>query len=520
MHLIADKRRWLRHGLDPRLCANRQRLFFWADVKQIQVGIGTPPQSVVVLVDTGSSELWVNPDCTTTRTQLEAQQCAQFGKYNPRKSTTPPIGPFGGEVINYGDPTDEATLTSVEITYYSDNLSVGNANITNQTFGVVTQSEDQGQGILGLAPDLRGGFDTEEPYSLVLNTMAKQGVISSRAFSLDLRHADAETGAIIYGGLDRNKFIGTLESRPIVRGEQGEFRLSIELDTLGLTLDGEPQNYGLTDSDKNVLLDSGTTITRLHPGVAVPILNVLGAQDDGEGYFFVPCSLRDMSGSVDFGFGSKTVRVPFKDFILNVGDDQICYVGVVMTSSQQILGDSVLRAGYFVFDWDNEAVHVAQAANWGDRFIVAIGSGSGAVPQATGNCKDEDAIFTDGIFTDGSPVSQFVGITACHDVFFNVEQEPTRTREPGSFPTESYTTVYTITSCPPIDRECRTGLVTTQTVGSLAQPTVTDSNSDENSNRNGNGTGEDGDSAAVARPQAAGLLLVLMSVFAALFNAA
>lgn len=343
----------------------------------------------------------MNPDCTTARTQIEAQQCVQFGKYNPRKSTTPPIGPFGGEVINYGDPSDEATLTSVEITYYRDSISIGNANITNQTFGVVTKSEDQGQGILGLGPDLVGGFDSEEPYSLVLNTMAKQGVIASRAFSLDLRHADAQTGAIIYGGLDRNKFIGTLESRPIVRGKQGEFRLSIELDSLGLTLNGEPQNYGLEDSDKNVLLDSGTTITRLHTGVAVPILDAIGAQNDGEGYFFVPCSMRSMSGSVDFGFGSKTVRVPFKDFIMNVGDDRICYVGVVMTTSQQILGDSVLRAGYFVFDWDNEAVHVAQAANCGDSDIVAIGSGSEAVPQATGNCQDKDAIFT-----DGSPVSQ------------------------------------------------------------------------------------------------------------------
>lgn len=150
-----------------------------------------------------------------------------------------------------------------------------------------------------------------------------------------------------------------------------------------------------------MLLDSGTTITRLHTGVAVPILDAIGAQNDGEGYFFVPCSMRSMSGSVDFGFGSKTVRVPFKDFIMNVGDDRICYVGVVMTTSQQILGDSVLRAGYFVFDWDNEAVHVAQAANCGDSDIVAIGSGSEAVPQATGNCQDKDAIFT-----DGSPVSQ------------------------------------------------------------------------------------------------------------------
>lgn len=349
---------------------------------------------MVVLVDTGSSELWVNPDCSTAPNQFSAQQCVQFGKYNPRLSRTPPVGPFGAEEINYGDPSDESTLTSVRITYYLDNLSFGDANITNQTFGVVTTSEDQSQGILGLAPDIQGGFDTEEPYSLVLNTMAKQGIIASRAFALDLRHSDSETGAIIYGGLDRNKFIGALESQPIVRGMHGEFRLAVDMDTLGLTLDGQPQNYKLQGDDTNVLLDSGTTLTRLHPAVAVPILNALGAQDDGEGYFYVPCTMRNMGGSVDFGFGSKTVRVPFKDFIMNVGDDHICYVGVVMSSDQQILGDSVLRAGYFVFDWDNEAIHIAQAANCGDSDIVAIGSGKDSVPQVTGNCQEKDAIFT------------------------------------------------------------------------------------------------------------------------------
>ncbi len=80
-------------------------------------------------------------------------------------------------------------MTSVKIRYYTDNIAFGSLAITNQTFGVVTESERQSQGIMGLAPDLRTGFDSEKPYSLVLNSMAKQGVIASRVFSLDLRHS-------------------------------------------------------------------------------------------------------------------------------------------------------------------------------------------------------------------------------------------------------------------------------------------------------------------------------------------
>lgn len=226
--------------------------------------------------------------------------------------------------------------------------------------------------------------------------MADQKVIQSRVFSLDLRHADDQYGAVIYGGLDKSKFIGTLAKRPIVKGVGGEWRLGVELSTIGVTLKS-PSNFKVSGADANVMLDSGTTISRMHSAVALPILNALGAQDDGEGYYQVPCSTKTSGGSVDFGFGNKTIRVPFKDFILDLGgSSSTCYVGMVLTTDQQILGDSVLRAGYFVFDWDNQEVHIAQAANCGKSDIVAVSSGKNAVPSVTGDCKDGDAVFTGG----------------------------------------------------------------------------------------------------------------------------
>lgn len=366
--------------------------FFYA----AEIDFGTPPQTVTVLVDTGSSELWVNPECENAPSQTQYEQCKSFGTYDPGRSKTPPIGPFGRETIRYGDASDESTQTEATIRYYTETLGFGgDSKIVNQTFGVVLASDGVSQGILGLAPDLRGGFDRDVPYTLVLSSMADQGLINSRVFALDLRHSVDATGAVVYGGIDRNKFIGKLEKVNIILGASGEYRLAVQLTSLGATIDGKSDEFALSRDDSNVMLDSGTTLTRMHASAAQPILEALKAEPDGEGYYYTLCSYReDTSGSVDFGFGDKVVRVAFADFILDIGDATYCYIGLVVTTDQQILGDSVLRAGYFVFDWDNKEVHVAQAGQCGEDDIVAVGEGDNAIPSITGNCEESDAIAT------------------------------------------------------------------------------------------------------------------------------
>ncbi|KAK5998859.1 Candidapepsin-1 [Cladobotryum mycophilum] len=477
---IGAKRKRAANAIDVEL---ENKDFFYA----VELGIGTPPQSVTVLVDTGSSELWVNPDCSTARSRAQTLQCQSFGQYSPNKSKTPPVGPFGREQINYGDPSDESTLTSVNIRYYLDNITFGKAQIKNQTFGVVESSKGQSQGIMGLAPDLKGGFAGTQPYSLLLNTMAEQGVIASRVFSMDLRHSDSETGALIYGGLDRNKFIGSLQKQPFVNGIQGEFRLAVNVDTLGIT-QSKSKSFKLAADDASFMLDSGTTLTRMHAAAAEPILDALGAEDDGEGYYYVPCGLRNSGGTVDFGFGGKIIKVPFSDFIMgdeSARDTQYCPVGLVLTTDQQILGDTVLRAGYFVFDWDNQEVHIAQAANCGSDDIVSVGKGTNAVLDVQGNCKAGGATFT---------------------------APPTATAT-RSFPTAAYTTAYTVTSCPSFDLSCQTGLVTTQTVHPAQQ---TGGSGGGNGGGSGGGSGSGGGNKnAGARPEALGWVFTIFGVLAA-----
>ncbi|KAK1540285.1 eukaryotic aspartyl protease [Colletotrichum costaricense] len=354
------------------------------------ISIGTPAQQVTVLLDTGSSELWVNPDCATAPSASQAKQCLAAGQYNPAKSRTPAVGPIGARRLNYGDASDASTQTSAEIAYYVDTITMGAGAIVNQTFGLVTKSDGIATGIMGLAPDLKAGFEKGKPYSLILNTLADQDVIGSRAFSLDLRHSSSDSGALIYGGLDKGKFIGELLKVPMIAGIRGEPRLAATLSAVGMSLPNQPvKSYDIGAADTNVMLDSGTTLTRLHPALARPILADLKAVSDDSGYWTADCSLRTptlANGGSDsymtFTFGKKTIRVPLSDFILDMGPkDGQCYVGLVITTDQQILGDSMMQAGYFVFDWDNQAIHMAQAADCGKEDIITITNGENAVPS-------------------------------------------------------------------------------------------------------------------------------------------
>lgn len=287
------------------------------------------------------------------------------------------------------------------LTYYADDLVVANATVKSQILGVMTKGVERMHGIagiFGLAPDLEAGFEEGKPYSLVLNSMVDQGLISSRAFALDLRHAESETGAVIYGGLDLARFTGKLASFPLKRGVSGEARLAVSLSTVGVTR-SKRTSYPVSSDDSAAILDSGTTLSRLHPRLATPLLSDLGASVDPDGFYLAPCSSRRTSTTVDFGFGEPgsdpgvTLRIRASDFILDMkhpSNEELCYVGLTVTEHQQILGDSVLRGGYFVFDWDNEEVHIAPAMNCGSE-IVAIGKGAGAVPNVKGKCVlDED----------------------------------------------------------------------------------------------------------------------------------
>ncbi|EGX88046.1 yapsin, putative [Cordyceps militaris CM01] len=342
----------------------------------ISLSMGTPAQAVQVAFDTGSSELWVNPDCSTSG---EADLCRGLGRFVPGASTVS-LGKKGG--VTYGKG-------QVKFDYVQDTVGLGSATISNQTFGAAYASSDLGEGILGAGPDL-AGFDAA-PYPLVVDSLARQGVINARAFSVDLRSVDSARGAVIFGGADTKKFAGTLTKCPIVvPGPDGDVRYWITMD--GLTVnapDGTAQQGLAAGASLAIFPDTGATLGHLPAAIVDAVATGFpGASFDARrNQHTVPCALRKENKTVDFKFGAAVVKVSFGDFIWQAGTN-LCVLGVVPSAASSktwSLGDSFLRAAYAVFDQDNKNVWLAQSADCGTN-LVAFGKGADAVKPLQGEC--------------------------------------------------------------------------------------------------------------------------------------
>lgn len=92
----------------------------------IDVKIGTPPQSVELLIDTGSSDVWMmsedNPLCET---EINCNKEI----FESNASSTYYLESEGGFQITYGDGT------VAEGDYFGDVLRIGDAVLQNATMG-------------------------------------------------------------------------------------------------------------------------------------------------------------------------------------------------------------------------------------------------------------------------------------------------------------------------------------------------------------------------------------------------
>jgi aspartyl protease len=344
------------------------------------VNFGTPPQPVYVQLDTGSFELWVNPDCTAVRPS-DQTFCEATGSYNPSTSTTSKTLQRGNS-LQYG-------IGTANISYVVDDMSfAGGPNLAQVQFGVATQTTDQFAGILGLGH----GLNFSTPYPNVMDQLATQGAIRTKAFSLALGSKAEEMGTLVLGGIDTAKFSGPLAAMPVIPAEAAPDKVArywVSLQSIAIT-PPSGRSIQFPGSTLPVFLDSGATLTLLPRQLSDAIATSFGSPGlDSREFYPVDCSLVTTQGTVDFQFAGTTIKVPYNEMIRETtrrDGTKSCMLGIVPSPDFVLLGDTFLRSAYAVFDLDAEMIYMAQYVNCGSRVMEIRNSQS--IGPVVGLCPD------------------------------------------------------------------------------------------------------------------------------------
>ncbi|GAV50692.1 hypothetical protein ZYGR_0Z01150 [Zygosaccharomyces rouxii] len=369
----------------------------------IKLSVGTPGQEVVVLLDTGSSDLWIpgsdNPYCkesssfsisnqgkengadgpfqtlpggvTATNmsggsTASATLDCKEFGTFNREDSKT-----FHSNdtefSVSYGD-------TSYAIgTWRYDSININDVNLTNVSIGVANKTNSS-VGIMGI-----GLSNLENTYTGVENVknrnthkylnfpmlLKEQGFIEKNVYSLFLNRREAFEGSILFGAVDHSKYSGQLYTVPMLnlyqqQGLKDPLQLQVTLQGVGI----EANNMTNTTSTTPVpaLLDSGTTLVYLPDKMLAMLAEQLNAHwDRGIGYYVTDCSRVDNT-NLYFNFGGFNIVSNMSTYVVSRSNENSCVLGLQPGGPEAaILGDMFMQHAYIVFDLDDFEISMAQA---------------------------------------------------------------------------------------------------------------------------------------------------------------
>jgi len=311
-----------------------------------EITIGTPPQTFKVVLDTGSSNLWV------PSSQCNSIACFLHTKYDSSSSST-----FSKNGSSFAIQYGSGSLTGF---VSQDTVSIGDLKIKNQLFAEATEEPGLAfafgrfDGILGL------GYDTISVNRIVppFYSLIDQGLIDEPVFAFylgDTAGKDEGASEAVFGGIDESHYTGKLTEIPLRR------KAYWEVDFNSISFGDETAEL----SETGVILDTGTSLIAL-PSTLADLLNKeMGAKKGYNGQYSIDCSARDSLPDVTFNLAGYNFSITPYDYILEVQGSCIStFMGMDIPAPAgplAILGDAFLRKWYSVYDLGRNSVKLAAA---------------------------------------------------------------------------------------------------------------------------------------------------------------
>ncbi|KAL8663082.1 MAG: hypothetical protein Q9168_008150 [Polycauliona sp. 1 TL-2023] len=308
-----------------------------------EIEIGTPAQSFKVILDTGSSNLWVpSKDCGSIA-------CYLHSTYDSSSSSTYKKNGSDFE-IRYGSGSLSGFVSQ-------DTVKIGDLKIKHQDFAEATSEPGLAfafgrfDGIMGLGYDTISVNQIVPPFFQMIN----QGLLDDPVFAFYLGDAnkDGDESEATFGGINTDHFTGKLTKIPLRRKAYWE----VDLDSI---------TYGDATADledTGVILDTGTSLIALPSTLAELLNKEIGAKKGFNGQYSIDCSARDQLKDVTFTLTGHNFTISPFDYILDVQGSCISsFFGLDIPAPAgplAILGDAFLRRWYSVYDLGSNSVGLA-----------------------------------------------------------------------------------------------------------------------------------------------------------------
>lgn len=295
--------------------------------------IGSPPQPLYMLFDTGAGTTWVQgPGCGS-------KSCGIHNSFIPGDSTT--YTKTDQEfLIHYGTGTVEGKLGK-------DTFTVAGLTV-DMTFGVANWTSDDFlyfpfDGILALSM-YKGAQESDN----FLRVLKDSKVLKSNIFALTLSRSQdgPNTGEVTFGGIDASKYTGDIHYHTIPDVAEGDWALTLD----DFAYDGKTAGM---KKDRLAYIDSGTSYM-FGPPEDVAALHKLipGANNSvNPEIYLVPCNTDKV---LTVSFGGIPYTISPKDWVLKMSEDTCSsnIFAIDVVEDCWLLGDALLKNVYSVFDAD------------------------------------------------------------------------------------------------------------------------------------------------------------------------
>lgn len=364
---------------------------FVADVK-----VGTPPQSLSLLLSPSSPHTWVP--------KAEGMPCAngyegslaafyspsdgsisacKWGSYNTAKSSTAKT--VDNKFVNFAVAyTSTINVVGVNVT---DKLVIGDVELDDFAMGLVTSvSNQQWIGMLGLGNDPEMNFvrPSAKYRPNLIDQLVSTGKINSQAYSIWL-NPQGTSGSLLLGAIDTSRFEGEMV-RLNAAQQNDAVPSAFGVSLASVNVEGTSKDFKYTEPSISASISPAETFSYLPDELAESIMAATGASwNTSLQRATIPCDAGSKNSKATLRFqlegpGGPVLNARLADLVVpqevtrwELAFDKLtalsrntCLFGIqrhpdirATSRPQYNLGSALLRRTYMVFDVANKDVAFA-----------------------------------------------------------------------------------------------------------------------------------------------------------------